>query len=464
MDTFKLPYSRVKRVSEETDEYLALDVGTNDTADRIFFHDIISVIKAPRENGFVESEYLLLSVQQAAKDAEAPSATEDYSLKINILQTLPDSLQRYSLPRLPAHLTLPREDLHIVISTLSGACEAERFCQSLVQPTLSLLGITNQSYAVHHTNSDHTIADLAKEIWGPRANEGRQQTVLLLSGDGGIVDTINGVRVSNPLPEYVKPIVGLIALGTGNAMANSCGLNSDSTKGLSSFLRGSPRPVPTFEAKFSPGAVLLTHEGSKEEPLPKNEAGYGNLHGAVVASWGVHASLVADSDTAEYRKYGSDRFGMAARALMAPPDGSDPHVYRGEVTLFKADGKGKEHIEHWDRNHHIYFVAVLVSNLEKALTISPKSRPLDGQLRLVHFGELSGTEVMQIFARAFDGGKHVDMDAVGYDAIDGMRVDFNESEGHWRRVCIDGKIVKVEGNGWVEVRKEKDSFLHLIIP
>ena len=60
---------------------------------------------------------------------------------------------------------------------------------------------------------------------------------------------------------------------------------------------------------------------------------------------------------------------------------------------------------------------------------------------------------MKILGLAFQGGGHVDEEAVGYKDIEGMRINFDEPDSRWRRVCIDGKIVRVGEGGWVEVRK-----------
>ena len=50
-----------------------------------------------------------------------------------------------------------------------------------------------------------------------------------------------------------------------------------------------------------------------------------------------------------------------------------------------------------------------------------------------------------------------------YQPIGGMRIDFEEDEAHWRRVCVDGKIVRVDKDGWVEVSMSEQSLLDLIV-
>ena len=40
-----------------------------------------------------------------------------------------------------------------------------------------------------------------------------------------------------------------------------------------------------------------------------------------------------------------------------------------------------------------------------------------------------------------------------YENIEGLRIEFDEDEEHWRQVCVDGKIVAVAKGGWVEVTR-----------
>lgn len=234
-----------------------------------------------------------------------------------------------------------------------------------------------------------------------------------------------------------------LPLGTGNALFHSLHKPSDLPsiyiQGLRTLLHGIPKSLPIFSAKFSPGARLLTDEARVASPLTND-----TLYGAVVASHGLHATLVADSDTTEYRKHGAARFGLVAKDLLHPEDGSRPHPYKANVFL---DGKAIE------RKEHGYVLASLVSNLEKTFTISPASKPLDGKLRVLHFGALDGDETMEIMMGGYADGKHVHMKAVGYQIVERIRIEFEESGDtwRWRRCCVDGLIVGVEEGGWMQV-------------
>jgi diacylglycerol kinase family enzyme len=213
---------------------------------------------------------------------------------------------------------------------------------------------------------------------------------------------------------------------------------------------------------MSKGAKFVVNEGrAREEIIQRGKA---EIYGAVVFSWGLHASLVAASDTAEYRKHGVGRFKMAAQELMAPKDGSEPHRYRGRVSVRRGDMGGFREFETMEQREHIYILATMVSNLEEHFCISPQSKPLDGQMRLVILGVMDVGEAMRILKLAYQGGKHVEEKAVQYGVIEGLRIDFEEDEERWRQVCVDGKIIAVEKGGWVEVRKENRQVVSLVVP
>ena len=405
------------------------------------------------QNEPIQKVLVLSSVRSSVPD----SPLKDYKL---------EELQTTSLPQefIAANLVSPRITslsnrsdavlLYVIVSIASGVGQAQQYFENVVKPAFTASGINESGYYVHTTYSSTSISEFTKSLILPRANEGRHQTILLLSGDGGVADTLNVLLSSSLSPKYIKPILGLIAMGTGNALANSTGLNRDLTRGLRHFYRGQPRPLPTFTATFSPGSELLINEGRNAEPLDES----GAVYGAVVCSWALHASLVADSDTTAYRKHGTARFQMAAKELLAPSDGSPTHTYKGKITLTKRNATtGELNHEVLQAREYMYLLATLVSNLEEKLMISPASKPLDGELRLLHFPPVSASEVLRILGLAFQGGRHVEDEAVGYDVIEGMRIDFDEGDGRWRRVCVDGKIIRVGEGGWVEVRKNSDA-------
>ena len=448
---------------------LLLSDSHNGSEEKVPLENVIAALQHQVEiNSQPAQEYEVLYIDDQDQHGIQNSLQERHGLAgLKHIESLPESfLKEFLVPGLPKHLSVVSADgncnIHVFISVKSGTCQAATFFNQVIEKGLHALGLSQDQYEVHETSSEESIRNLAFDILAPRANAGYAQTVLLLSGDGGMVDIVNALFQYTRTLKYVKPTIGLFSLGTGNALANSTGLSNGPSRGLRTFLRGSPHDLPTFTVTFSPGSVHLAQEGQMELALNTEGSSLGVVHGAVVCSWALHASLVADSDTTEYRKYGAQRFQMAAKELLQPADGSPPHVYKGRVTLFRRDVNGQEYTTELDRTEHMYILVTLVSNLEENLKISPDSKPLDGQLRLVHLGDMPSDEIMRILGSAFAGGQHVYEPGVGYDAIEGMRIDFAESDSRWRRVCVDGKIIRVGERGWLEIRRETREVVDLV--
>ena len=409
--------------------------------------------------------------EQAKKIISTIQSTDGTSELVVTLQENRDATKPPVLLNLsPRPLAPPGQDhtasqrtTHVIISLGSGGRLAEEFFNGVVHPILkSVYGEAGvQSIKVHTTTSETSILELTDKTLFPAANSGEPLRIILLSGDGGIVDLVNGLSAQGRSDIYVSPSVVLLPLGTANALYHSINAGKEHIWGLNALASTTSKPLPIFSATFSPGARLLVNEGQDEEPLPKDGQGNSVLHGAVVASWGMHASLVADSDTTAYRKYGVDRFKMAANEALYPTDGSPPHAYKAKLSLCKQNGAWTD----FSAQEHMYVLATLVSNLEQPFCISPDSRPLDGSLHLVHFGPRGGDDVMRIMGMAYQGGSHVKDEAVMYESIEGLRIEFQamEDDARWRRICVDGKIVRVDEKGWVEVRKENKSVLDVVV-
>ncbi|KAL4877246.1 ATP-NAD kinase-like domain-containing protein [Aspergillus karnatakaensis] len=372
------------------------------------------------------------------------------------LKSVPESiLSSYLLTDTPDHLA---SNLHIIISTASGTGTAKLIFSRTLRPLLKFLDL--QHFEVHETKSTKTIIELCHSIFIPRAEVGTKQTIIILAGDGGLCDVIDTFyNASNEV--RTMPNIALIPAGTGNAMASSTGLLAHQNAALASLIRGRPAPIPVFAALFSPGAIYLqSHQAQPSSILKPCSL---KVYGGVVASWGIHAALVADSDTLEYRKFGADRFKIAAQELLFPSDGSETHKYAGTITMTETDNRGNIEQKVIESEEHMYVLATLVSNLEKKFRISPKSAPLDGSLRMIRFGPMSPERAMQLLSAAYENGQHVGDGDLTYTEIDGFRIDFNEVNSRWRRVCIDGRVVVVDEGGWMEVRKEKKRLLNLLL-
>lgn len=270
---------------------------------------------------------------------------------------------------------------------------------------------------------------------------------------------------TRPPSIFFKPTIVLFPEGTANALAHSAGIVEQGP--LEVLMKGRGRGVPQFEVSFSRGARLVSDEGRERTEFVEpgsgeaGELGYfdpeGNVrvYGCVVFSWGLHASLVGLSDTAEMRKHGVQRFQMAAKTLL-----EDGHIYQGVVKVRRERyGEWAPLVHKGDdvasgSKLHKYILATMVSNLEEKFCISPASKPLDGRLRLVAIGDQSSEKVMEVLTQAYQEGKHIEeqKDVITYEEIDSLRIEFDEEEEQWRHVCVDGKIIAIEKGGWVEVR------------
>lgn len=498
-------------------------------------------------------------------------------------------LARFLLRENPLHLKLglnrsPSERPPTLLVILSsgagtGSGQALAFFDNILVPTFEALDIPRPRYSLVVTKSPKTIDNLTRQVIRPRAQMGFPQTIILLSGDGGVQDIVNALLStaapgkntdgresfgpvhenvpSSPSPtmaaEYTPPTLGILALGTANAMAHSYRLLTPSSSvslGLQTILLGSPCPLPLFHAAFSPGAEVVLFGSDEAVPLSRRtNAGAedqiddscsstdGIMHGAVVLSYGYHAAIVADSDTPQYRSHGVDRFKMAANDLFYPADGAPPPVFRAKISVLKSTagasgvdvspvpgGTGAGQNSESDAcgrwvelpgREHALALTTLVSNLEFDYVISPKSSPPspkptastpsarragdDNDMYFVHVRALPGSEIERLTYLAYQGGKHVDDPEVGYEAIEGIRIELlppssaplyssssprggpnagpvplggvvstpgssdrpdqpqlgNGDDRRLRKICVDGTIVVLEGagKGWVEMRR-----------
>ncbi|RYP71447.1 hypothetical protein DL771_004814 [Monosporascus sp. 5C6A] len=458
--------------------------------------DVVFIRKRTENSG----GYDVFSLQEHAEDGRRPFALA----RVQVADVAPDLLNSLLIEQIPEYLRGgPSRKVHVLVSTGAGTGRALAFYEAVVQPLLDTLGFASpeggngpseqtgsdsrdNGYNLVVTKDAQSIRQFARDL-----NEGGPEqeaietdhTVILLSGDGGIVELLNGKGPTDggSRRQTRTPLVALLPLGTGNALFNSlhkpvkaaggpAAPSSGLVQGLRTLLTGAAAPLPSFEAAFSPGSRLITYtnaDGEEADNAEESVDAVSNLRGAIVASYGFHSQLVWESDTPAYRAHGAKRFGMVAQELLR-----ESHAYKAEVEITAPGGKEKKRVE---RGRHAYVLATLVSNLEETFTISPASRPLDGRLRLVHFGDVGGKRTMDIMTWAYDGGRHVDMrwagdgggggpeERVGYDEIAEVRVTTLERDPRWRKVCVDGTIVEIPQGGSMTVTVEEEAHLRILV-
>ena len=531
--------------------------------------EVVFILRSRENNG-----YFIYSVREASKD-EASGDGPPFELSIRFAAQLPEeALTGFLLDEVPSHLRSDGRNqlVDVIVSTRSGIGQASAFYDGVLHQLLEALGLRTPGlglsgpageawsgedagpaedgtngygyrYRVTVTKSSKTIRDFAQGLAGADGRSGTKgvqnggaapgpsRTIILLSGDGGVVDLLN--ELDRPaLKDAQPPTVVVLPLGTGNALFHSlhrphhkAATASNGAKpalapsplvlSLRTLFRGTPAPLPTFKASFSPRSRLISApepvsngadhaaangstngNGTVADSEEKEPTEVDHLIGAIVASYGFHASLVWESDTPAYRVHGDKRFGMAAAELLKLS-----HAYDATVEIVRSspspestngsDGHtngAKSSVKLRGEQKFNYVLATMVSNLEKTFTISPASKPLDGQLRLVHFGDVGGDKTMEIMMAAYRGGEHVGMrwttsttvtsaasseggdsdeqereDGVGYEEVEEVKVTIGEEDPRWRKVCIDGTIVELEKDGWMVVRRDDRERLRVLV-
>lgn len=285
-------------------------------------------------------------------------------------------------------------NMTIIDSRKAGASHGGDIYFSLLSPLLHELGIGHVYVA---TDSPETIKEHARSFY-------TSATVVLIGGDTSLHEFVNALP-ENQSKDEMRLIV--IPTGTGNALLHSMGVRNPIQAVRQLFHVRDFHELSTFEVEF-----------------PNSKS----LYSLVVASYGLHSAIVADSDTEEMRKLGNERFKIAARQNIATPQ-----VYRGNISL------GGKVIS----NTHSYALITLVSHLEPGFMISPKSQPPSGEtLYLVHLPVLPGEDLMNIMMAAFRGGDHLNDSRVTYTPVNSvLTVDVEEQKEQCRRWCIDGDII-----------------------
>lgn len=392
-------------------------------------------------------------------------------------------LQEHLLTRLPSYLCQDdRNQVDIIVSTKAGTGRALEFWQAVLQPLWKhiredvgvspLWGRTTTATSTREgvliTQNADSVPQFARSLWMADKKlpheAATSRTIVLLSGDGAVVDLLNGCvdfPTNTPLP-----LLALIPLGTGNALFHSLHRPLYSSTGplplvlaLRTLFLGTPATLPIFQASFSAGSHTITPGVDADISMQKAHTAISHLYGAIVASYGFHASIVYESDTPAYRVHGRARFGMVAQNLLR-----EAHPYTAHVEVRRLMSAVWEPVP---RREHLYVLTTLVSNLERMFEISPESRPLDGKLRVLHFGDVGGQRTMEIMKRAYDGGKHVGMEwddgqRVSYEEVDEVKIVTSEEDGRWRKVCIDGTIVEIPKGGQMTVKKLESSPLRVL--
>ena len=455
-------------------------MGSQGAADKLNEHEVVVILEqTPQASANGRPKFVICSVEEPPADSGRST-----SLRVTETDSIPEALQPRVLQGIPRHLQdNETNQLHVVVSVKSGTGQALTVWNDVLRPLLRIVRAGqaalgedeadgSQDGNVLFTESAESVGRFAR---GLKSENGRWATVVMLSGDGGVADLLN--ELDEPSPGEVGPLIALLPLGTGNALFHSMHKPLYSDPGpsplvmaLMTLITGRPVNLPSFHVSFPPGSHTVrftpdpVDDGTARQPaeqhLSKHEAEVSRLSGAVVASYGFHASIVYESDTPAYRAHGDKRFGMVAQELLR-----ESHAYAARVSVRRPGSSGLEALP---RGAHAYVLATLVSNLERTFAVSPAGAPLDGRLRLVHFGAVGGERTLDVMMRAYDGGKHVglrwdDGEEVGYEEVEEVRILIEEEDERWRKICVDGTIVDVPKGGEVSIQKAEQAPLRILV-
>lgn len=321
---------------------------------------------------------------------------------------------------LPNHLT--ERTVIVFDSVFSGEKQKRKnVYEGILKPLFLLLNIRHRYI---RTTTSHTISDNAAKL-----EISKSYLIIMISGDTSLNELINAMS------KGMDVAVLMMIQGTGNAFANSIGLGSvfDAVRAL--FI-GKLSYFPLYEAKFEPPGVLINEK--QQQTRKVNQMLF-----FVVGSWGLHASLVAESASLTMRaKYGNERFKKAAESILQ----KNP-AFLGSITLLRKNGE-RQVIE--DNQPFSYFIMSAMPKFEASFLISPKSDPSKSELHLLYFRHTKASTTMKLMDKAYNNGIHIEDPLVKYIRInDGQSVELAVSDSVYdpacSKICLDGSIVLLQG-------------------
>lgn len=290
------------------------------------------------------------------------------------------------------------KNLTVIDSVKAGKARSNTYSTAL----LPLLEAAQIKHTYIETTSPTTIEDFAASLGDYSGS------YVFISGDTSIHEFVNGLQE----PQKFGGIISVIPAGTGNALANSLELSSVETA-VERFFFGHPEQFPIYVATT----------GSK------------SLYSLVVVSYGFHANLIAQSDTAEYRKLGNERFQVVAKQLL-----QQPQKYKSRIYLDKSEVPLPN-----DETSYVLFTTMKV--LEPGFTISP-----DGDCKSLNLVRIDAPlNLMEYMVMAYNGGAHVKEESkVDYMKTTSARLEIPKDSV----ICVDGFILKSDGQVDIDLGME----------
>lgn len=158
--------------------------------------DIIAVLKR-------KDEYIIAALVPVVGEPDGESKIP-FELVIETTTNLRHDLETYMIRDLPEWLEHGRSETFVLASTLSGTGLTMEFLDRILKPLLNAFGLKDGQYKVSKTQEASYIRDWAESSLLAKANEGTRQTVIMLTGDGGVVETLNGILASGERSRYAQ--------------------------------------------------------------------------------------------------------------------------------------------------------------------------------------------------------------------------------------------------------------------
>lgn len=362
---------------------------------------------------------IILYYNQDTKKAIVAEKTE---LKYQLIQEeieVNDDVSKVS-PKTVKHQISHLDREILVIDSVKSGVGRDKFniFGDILNPVFNDLGIVSKYI---ETTSSDSIKEIGESL------ESKDYLVLLISGDTSINEFVNGVGNNNNIKSNNANItIANIPLGTGNSFSLSLGIEND-LQAVAKLFRGIISPLNLYTAELPKGSYIIS-QNEKIGPIEK-------VKFLIVFSWGFHASLVADSDTPELRKYGLERFKIAAKNNL------ECHQEYPGTTII-GDNKTIA-------GPYAYWLITPSQRFEPQFNILPLGDLLTPNLYFVGFNSEHSTDnnkyIMDIMMEAYNNGSHIHNEKVKYELITPDQsttlklnhlTDFNQ-----RRICIDGFIV-----------------------
>lgn len=143
-----------------------------------------------------------------------------FELKTTSATNLPqECLESYLIRNLPTYLRSAETQIYVLISTLSGTGLAPDFYDAVLHRILNSIGLPETSYTLIRTDNADSVKAFASSTLLDGANKGTKQSILMLSGDGGMVDTINGLLESGEKSRWASPHIPTMLFTTNSLSA-----------------------------------------------------------------------------------------------------------------------------------------------------------------------------------------------------------------------------------------------------